>query len=104
MPEELVTPQPEKQKHSTPDGPRFVASIQDAKDKSLYKDFFESEKLGETKLRAEQEVAAVGRPALIFDRHEHWVIDKILPEGEAVEPPKEEKPSPKRRGRPKKSG
>lgn len=67
---------PEK-KYSTPDGPRYTASLQTIKDKTCYKDFFESEKLAETTEAAKAEALKTGRAAMIFDRRVHEVIQRI---------------------------
>ena len=98
MAEPTATPQPTEQKHSTPDGPRFVASLQDVKNKCLYKDFFESEKLGETKLRAQEAMEGHKRKVIIFDRVEHEIIERLDPEAPEEDIP-EESSQPKKRGR-----
>lgn len=84
--------------YSTPDGPRYVAGIQDAKDKTCYKDFFESEKLSEVK-----EVAKAdnnGLEIIIFDRNLQQIIERITPEKTLAEEPKQEnKPLTRRKRR-----
>jgi hypothetical protein len=65
--------------------PRYVASIQDEKDKTCYKDFFESNKLDQTKVKAEQESKDVGRSVIIFDRKGFGIIERYVIEQEKVE-------------------
>jgi len=50
------------------DGPRYVAGVQDDKDRSCYKDFFETETLHEAKTKADEKSAKVKFSTLVFDR------------------------------------
>lgn len=68
--------------------PRYVASIQDEKDKTCYKDFYESDKLDQTKSKAEQESKDVGRSVIIFDRKGMGIIERYVIEQEKTEPEK----------------
>jgi hypothetical protein len=70
--------------------PRYVASIQDEKDQSCYKDFYESDKLDQAKLKAEQESKDVGRSVIIFDRKGMGIIDRYVIE-------QEKKPEPEKK-------
>lgn len=59
------------------DGLRYVVSLQDAKDASLYKDIFESSKHEEAKRKAEDAVAKNNRSVIIFDRKNPLDSQKI---------------------------
>jgi len=105
MPMEAIgenpNPAPVKEpKYSTIDGPRYAVALQKVEDKCCYKDFFETEKLGEAKEAAEKEASKTGRAVIIWDRKDHEICHRI----EAVKT--EEKvtaPEPKKgRGRRKK--
>jgi hypothetical protein len=78
------------------DGKRFVASLQDVTDKSCYKDFFESEKLDETKQKVDEAVEKYQRSAIVFDRKMVEVIYRKVIQSKEVEPAKT---LPPRRGR-----
>lgn len=82
---------------STPDGPRYVASLQDVKDRQCYKDFYESEKQEETKQQADEAAEKAGRSAIVFDRKMHEIIHRKViqraddPVPKAPPPPKPKK-------------
>lgn len=59
------------------DGLRFVVALQDIKDKSLYKDLFEFNKLEEAKRKATDTFQKNKRAVLIFDRKNPLDSQKI---------------------------
>ena len=85
---------------STLDGPRYIAGIQDEKDKCCYKDFFETETLYEAKEKADEKSEKVNRSAIVFDRKLMEIVHRKVIEV-AVESPKK-KPEIQRRGKKKK--
>jgi len=75
---------------------RFVCSLQNNKDETLYHDFHETDKLAEAKQRAEDEGKKVNRAAIVFDREAPGLVFKWEPEKkeEVVQIPKvESRPS-----------
>lgn len=90
------------------DGLRYVVSLQDVKDTSLYKDIFETNKHEEAKRKADDAVAKNNRSVIIFDRKnpldsqrikvENGVVAK---EEEAVLPKTKKKAEPKAQVEPK---
>lgn len=83
---------------STPDGPRYVASLQDVTDTSCYKDFFEGEVFEEAKAKAEEAADKHQRSTLVYDRKLMAITHKKVIEKAKTEV---EKPVPPRRGRKK---
>ena len=81
---------------STPDGPRYVASLQDVTDPSCYKDFFEGEKQEEAKERAEAKAKEAGRSTLVYDRKAMAIIHKVVVSLSSVNSPQPVVPSLKR--------
>lgn len=78
---------------STPDGPRYIASLQDVIDLSCYKDFFESEKFEVAKVKAEDAAEKHQRSAIVYDRKLMAITHKKVIEKEKKV---EEKPQPKK--------
>lgn len=70
---------------STPDGPRYVASLQDVVDLSCYKDFFESEKFENAKVKAEDAAEKHQRSAIVYDRKLMAITHKKVIEKEKPE-------------------
>jgi len=81
------------------DGKRFVASLQDVKDFSCYKDFFESDTLVAAKEKADEAAEKHQRSVLVFDREQSEVTyKKVIDNQKKVEVKPEPPP---RRGRKK---
>jgi hypothetical protein len=57
---------------------RYVASLQDEIDRDCYKDFFESDKLEETKQHADERAEKYQRSAVVFDRRFGIVYKKEI--------------------------
>lgn len=55
---------------------RYVSGLQDAADKSCYKDFFESNKLEEAKQQADECAETRQRSTIVFDRKDNGIIYK----------------------------
>lgn len=87
---------------STPDGPRYVASITSCSDLSCYKDFFESEKLEEAKEKADEAALKYQFSALVYDRKVGGIIYKKVIEMGNKEPELKVVPPPRRGRKPKK--
>lgn len=65
---------------------RYVASLQDTIDPQCFKDFFESDKLEETKQKANEASEKHKRDALVFDRKFGTVYKKTIEKAEEVKP------------------
>jgi len=61
-------------------GPRYVASLQDTKERTCFKDFHEGEKLEEAKQQADKAGKKHCREALVYDRIAMQIIYKFIPE------------------------
>jgi hypothetical protein len=81
--------------------PRYVASIQDKKDETCYKDFYESDRLDQVKAKAEQESKEAGRSVIVFDRKGLGIIERYVVEKAELKVfnPAEKKQKPIKRGR-----
>jgi len=55
------------------DGKRFVASLQKVDDLACYKDFFDSDKLHEAQMMANNSAQREQCKAIVFDRHQQEV-------------------------------
>jgi hypothetical protein len=74
---------------STPDGPRYVAGLQDVADTSCYKDFFENEVFEKVKENADAAADKNQRTAIVYDRKLMAITHKkvIVKTVEEVVPP-----------------
>jgi hypothetical protein len=74
--------------HSYPpeDGPRFVAGLQDVKERNLYKDFHDGTKLEDVKNVAIVEAREEGRESIVFDRKIGMVVAKYDKTGKLIVP------------------
>jgi hypothetical protein len=88
---------------STPDGPRYVASLQDVADPVCYKDFFEGEKQEEAKEKAEAKAQEAGRSTLVYDRKAMAIIHKVTVERADAPAAKVAPVKPSTRGKKRKS-
>ena len=64
---------------STPDGPRYTASLQDATDTCCYKDFFETEVRREATEKAQEAADREKRKAIVYDRKEMEICERLYP-------------------------
>jgi hypothetical protein len=83
------------------DGPRYAVALQDAKDVTLYKDIFESNKLEEAKRKAAEAFEKNKRTVMIFDRKNPLDSHKITVEVKE-EPKVKKEPKAKKEPKPEK--
>jgi len=97
MAEANPEPVAENTKASTPDGPRYVVSVQTEKDPCCHKDVYETEKLGDAQERAKNELQKVGRRILLYDRKVGSIIERFEaePKSGESEPAPNKKPTKK---------
>ena len=74
-----------KKKHSTRDGPRYTVGLQDVKDKTCYKDFFETEKLIDAKEKAIEGMNKHKRATIVWDRTGAGIIHRETPPEQVVQ-------------------
>lgn len=68
------------------EGGRYDVALQDAKDKTLFRDFHRTDKKGEAEAIAEAKAKDEGRDTMVWDRKDCWVVHRV------VVPPKVEEP------------